>query len=315
MNPKVSVIIPTYNCAEYLPQAIESILAQTYKDYEIIVVDDGSSDGTDAVLAKYGDKIRCLRQENQGPGAARNSGIRNSRGTLVAILDADDKWFPQKLEIQCEYMASHEEIGLVFSDANSFDENGTKTVAYNRNYRRVFEGQVFDKLILKNFIGSNTIMVRKECLDEVGLFAENTMVAEDWHLWLRIAKRYFIGYIDQPLVMYRLSPGTLTANSAKAYPYRIQVMEEILSLYSDYFECRTWLVRRARGGVLMRYGYSLFDAGDYPEARRKLVMSVRHNPLQLKAYIYLLGLLVPKGLKGHISRLKARLGIAFMPAE
>lgn len=313
--PGISVIIPAYNCAGYLPEAIESVLAQTLEDYELIVVDDGSTDGTEKVVKRYGDRVRYLRQENRGPGAAKNLGIRNCRGSLIATLDADDKWRPEKLAIQYEYMSSHPEVGLVYSDASSFDAKGIRTIAYNKNYRRVFQGMVFDRLILKNFIASITIMVRKECLDRVGLFPENFMISEDWHLWLRIAREYPIGYIDQPLAMYRLQEKSLTWDYPRAYPDRMRVLDEMAALYPDYFERNKRLISKARGGVLMRYGYALFHAGDYGNSRTALLGSIRKDPLQLKSYLYLAGLLVPPWLRIYITRVKSRLGIKFMPAE
>lgn len=313
--PAISVIIPTYNCAGYLPEAIESVLAQTFKDYELIVVDDGSTDETGQVVQRYGDKVNYLCQENRGPGAAKNLGIHTSRGALIATLDADDMWRPEKLAIQYEYMSSHPEVGLVYSDASSFDENGIRTIAYNKKYRRVFQGRVFDKLILKNFIASITIMVRKECLDRVGLFPENFMISEDWHLWLRIAREYQIGYIDQPLAMYRLQEKSLTWDYPRAYPDRMRVLEEITALYPDYFERERRLLARARGGLLMRYGYSLFNYGDCGNARAAFAASIRNNPLQLNSYLYLAGSFVPRWLKIFIKRLKTRLGINFLPAE
>ncbi len=313
--PAVSVIIPTYNAAEYLSKAIESVLAQTFKDYELIVVDDGSTDDTEEVVRRFGDRVKYLRQENRGPGAAKNLGIKNSRGSLIATLDADDRWFPHKLAVQFAYMKEHSEAALVYGNCSTFDEQGILTEAYDGIHRKVFSGDVFDKLILKNFIASITIMVRKSCLARVGLFPENFMISEDWHLWLRIAKEYPIGYIDEPLAMYRWQKKSLTWDYAKSYPYRLKVLDEISELYRDYFKSSKALLRRARSGLLMRYGYSLFNSGDYKNARNNFISSIRQNPIQLNSYLYLFGLLVPKILRLQIARLKSRLGIKFMPAE
>ena len=313
--PEISVIIPTYNAAEYLPEAIDSVLAQTFQDFELIVVDDGSTDGTEEVVRSYGDRVRYLRQENRGPGAAKNLGIKNSRGPLVVTLDADDRWLPHKLERQYEYMREHPEIGMVNTDFSTFNEKGVMTRHYNREYRKIYQGDIFDRLLQKNFVGSGVVMFRRECLDRVGLFPENFMISEDWHLWLRIAKEYRVGYIDEPMAMYRWQEKSLTWDYSRSYPDRIRVLDDIAGLYPDYFRRRGRLLRRARSGVAMRYGYSLFNSGDYRGAARQLLYSVKQNPFQLKSYIYLLGLLVPKKLKGWVTRLKGRMGLRFMPAE
>ncbi len=313
--PAISVIIPTYNAAEYLPEAIESVLAQTFKDYELIVVDDGSTDGTESVVKKFGDRIRYFRQENRGPGAAKNLGIRNSRGPLLATLDADDKWVPHKLQAQYEYMKAHPEAGMVNANVSTFDEKGIVTYEVDGTLRKTYQGWVFDRLIIQNFIASGTVMFRKECLDKVGLFPENYMISEDWHLWLRIAKEYPVGYINEPLGLYRWQEKSLTWDYAKAYPDRLAVLNEIISLYPDYFKNRKRLIRRAYGSLFMRYGYALFDRGDYADARAKFFVSIRNNPFQFKSYLYLLGLLVPKSLKSQITRIKRRTGIRFMPGK
>jgi len=269
------------------------------------------------VVEKYTDSVILFRQENQGPAVARNFGIDKARGELIAFLDGDDKWFPDKLKLQCDYMADHPEVGLVFSDGNTFTDEGIKTVAFDRVYRKIYQGNIFDRLLLKNYIPCIAVMVRKKCLDKVGLFPENfdKATSEDWHLWLRVAKEYRIGYIAQPLVMYRWKPGSLTDDYVYAYPYRLMVLDEITALYPGYFKTRRDLVRCAYSGLLMRYGYALFKSDDYKTAAKKFILSIHQNPLQLKSYLYLVGLLLPRGITKHIARLKIRLGIKFMPAE
>jgi glycosyltransferase involved in cell wall biosynthesis len=313
--PEVSVIIPTYNSAHFLPEAIDSVLAQTFRDYELIIVDDGSTDDTEEVVKRYGDKIKYLRQENRGPGPAKNTGIKNSRGPLIATLDADDKWLLDKLEVQVEYMRSHPQIGLVYGNVSTFDDRGVITEAYDGTHRKVYQGEVFDQLLLQNFISSITIMVRRESLEKVGMFPEDVMISEDWHLWLRIAKEYPIGYIDRPLALYRWQTQSLTWDYAKSYPDRIKVLEKIIGLYPDYLAHRKGLVRQARSKMMMRYGYALFSSGDYAQAREKLINSIQTKPLQIKPYLYLIGTLIPKGLRKHLTKAKSRLGIKFMPAE
>jgi glycosyltransferase involved in cell wall biosynthesis len=122
--PKVSVVIPTYNCSSYLKEAVDSVLNQTYRNYEVLVVDDGSSDGTRCTLEPYLDTINYIYQENRGAPAARNTGIRAATGEFIALLDADDVWLPEKLQLQMEYFESHENCSLVYTDMKTFDEHG-----------------------------------------------------------------------------------------------------------------------------------------------------------------------------------------------
>lgn len=316
-RPRVSVIIPTYNCREYISEAIESVFQQTFTDYEIIVVDDGSTDGTESKVAEYLDRVILLRQENRGPAVARNRGIRAARGELIAFLDGDDIWYPDKLAAQVEFMDSHPEVALVYADCTTFDKQGVKTVGYDRTHREVYSGWVFDQLFVKNFIACITVMLRKKCLDEVGLFPENfdKATSEDWHLWLRIAKDHRVGYIDRPMVKYRWKQNSLTGDYTYAYPYRLMVLDDMVALYPDYFRRHPGLLRRAYGSVLMRYGYALFKAGQEMEAKNHLDSSIRCQPLQFKAYLYRLGLAVPPSGRRLIVRVKSILGWRFMPAE
>lgn len=313
--PAISVIIPTYNAANFLREAIDSVLAQTFQDFELIVVDDGSQDDTELVAQEYGDRLTYIRQDNRGPGAAKNTGIKNSRAPLIATLDADDKWLPLKLERQYEYMSKHPEIGMVNGNFSTFNENGIVTYLVDGNLRKTYQGYIFDKLIIKNFIASGVVMFRRECLDKVGLFPEDFKISEDWHLWLRISKEYKVGYIDERMAMYRWQNQSLTWNYAKSYPDRLGVLDEIISLYPDYFRTKKWLVRKAYESLFIRYGYALYNYGDYRNARQKFFRSLRYNPIQYKSYLYLLAVIVPSRLKQSLLSAKRKLGIRFMPAE
>src|SRR3990170_3473675 len=147
---KVSVIIPAYNSARFLPEAIESVLAQTYKDYGIIVIDDGSTDNTKETLEPYFDKIKYIYQQNQGAASARNTAIRHSQGEYIAFLDADDVWLPEKLHIQVEYLNNNPGIAMVYSPSVTISEDGGLTDKKNKNMG-LPSGDVFDMLFLRNF--------------------------------------------------------------------------------------------------------------------------------------------------------------------
>jgi len=203
MNPVVSVIIPTLNRASILPRAIGSVLAQTFSQWELIIVDDGSTDTTDEVLALYKEDPRITiyrHTENQGTSVARNTGITHSSGRYIAFLDSDDVWEPTKLEKQVDVLERKDaSVGLVYSGAK-FIEADTKRV---RIKHANAEGDIFLDEIAYNPIGSpSRVMIRRQCIEKVGVFDILFKSHEDWDLWIRIAKQYSCACIDEPLVQY-----------------------------------------------------------------------------------------------------------------
>lgn len=222
----VSIIIPAYNSARFLPEAIESVLAQTYKDYEIIVVDDGSTDNTKEVLKPYLDKIKYVYQENRGAASARNTGIKHSQGEYIAFLDADDVWLPEKLHIQADYLDNNQEIAMVYSQSLWMSEDG-RLLTGKKSRHRIPSGDVFNILFFKNFIFTPTVMVRKRILGTVGLFNESFVSTEDRDLWLRIAREFKVFGISKYLCKTRQTPGSLIrSNKESVYKYRRLVIEQ-----------------------------------------------------------------------------------------
>lgn len=211
---RVSVIIPAYNYANYLPEAIQSVLNQTFRDFELLIVDDGSTDNTSEVIQGFAHnpKVRHVYQENQGLAAARNTGIRNTHGELVAFLDADDEWLEQKLERQVEVMDSKPEVGLVYTDIYFTDGQGK--VLTDRQWARRRRQTVFEDLLFSNVItgsGSSSV-VRRECFDKVGSFDESFRSLEDLDLWLRIARHYEFERVDERLTKIRHHESNMQVN-------------------------------------------------------------------------------------------------------
>ncbi|WP_432401160.1 glycosyltransferase [Wukongibacter sp. M2B1] len=200
---KVSVIIPTYNYGKYICDAVDSILKQTYTDYEIIVVDDGSTDGTDDILKKYGDILSYYYIKNQGPAAARNFGIEKSKGKYISFLDADDAFLPEKLDIQVDILENNRDTGLVHSDF-LYVNNTLASVYYHfRCKKKSSHAEALQYLWHNNYINTSTVMIVKDYLSEVGLFNSSYRYAEDYDLWLRLGKYYEFYCIHQPLVKTR----------------------------------------------------------------------------------------------------------------
>ncbi len=206
---KVSVIILTYNRADRLTEAIESVLNQTFRELELIIVDNYSSDNTQsAVKAFHDERIRYFKNENRGfLGINRNFGIEKSKGEYIAFLDDDDLWLPEKLEKQVELMDSNKELGLVYTDCYIMDDSGSLQEKSYFSYRGPVRGAVLKGLLQENTIAILTAMVRKIALDKVGGFNTKYIIAQDYDLWLRIAQQYPIDFINEPLAKYRVHLG------------------------------------------------------------------------------------------------------------
>ena len=203
-QPQVSVIIPVYNGSKYIRAAVDSALAQDFKDFEIIVADDGSTDDTLSLLESYGNKIRVLKFEHKGISATRNAAIARSGGEYIALLDSDDLWEPKKLGLQVGYLDKHPDCALVYSYSSNFtnkDEGGVSVVM-----KIDLEGHCFKDMFLKGGLVNSTIMYRRSVFDAVGGYDENLVAMEDYELNLRIARTNTIGRVPQGLVRRRIHP-------------------------------------------------------------------------------------------------------------
>jgi glycosyltransferase involved in cell wall biosynthesis len=215
------VVIPAHNAERYLAETLESVRAQTFSDYEILVIDDGSTDRTAEIAAGYSG-VTLLSQNNRGAAAARNAGIRTARGQFVAFLDADDIWVPSKLEKQAANLLRNPQTAWIYSDALVFD--GSAGLAGRRIGKRIrlYEGDIWRPLLLRNFIASATPVVIRTALIEAGLFDESRErnVIEDWTLWLRIAERHPITLIDEPLARIRMHANNSSRKADPGVMYR-----------------------------------------------------------------------------------------------
>jgi len=208
-NPTVSVIIPTYNRAHLIGRAIQSVLDQTYQDFEIIVVDDASTDNTEEVVSNFDDeRIRYIRlKENSGGSAApRNTAIRTARGEYIAFQDSDDEWLPEKLEKQMRLFEIQPlEVGVVYTGFWKIWGHRKIYIPSPGITRK--EGNIHDGLLAQNFVAAPVAVVRKECFRKVGGFDEELPTLMDWELWIRISKCYRFRCIDEPLVISYYTPG------------------------------------------------------------------------------------------------------------
>jgi glycosyltransferase involved in cell wall biosynthesis len=201
VSPTISVIIPVYNRQAFIGEAIQSVLDQTCSDYEIIVIDDGSTDETAGVVRRFDDRrIHYIYQDNQGVAAARNHGLRIAQGEYIAFLDSDDLFLPEKLETQLAYLRQNPNVGLVYTAYTALDvQNNHKTT-----HRADLRGDVYARLLRNCPIATPTVMIPRRVLEHAGTFDESLHLGEDVDLYIRIARHYEIGAINQPLTEVRL---------------------------------------------------------------------------------------------------------------
>lgn len=216
-NQMVSVIIPTYNRAASIGNSIQSVLNQTWQNYEIIIVDDGSTDNTRQVVEHFDDdRIRYICMEkNGGASRARNEGIRQAKCEFIAFLDSDDEWMPQKLEKQMQViLQAPEKVGLVYCRMRGLRKDGKFIYCPELSLKKEqLEGNLLANLVGSNVIGTPAMLIRKKCLDQTGGFDEGLRCLEDWELVLRIAEKWEIGFVDEILVEVHFSEGSVSGNS------------------------------------------------------------------------------------------------------
>lgn len=227
---KVSIIIPAYNSAEYIKQAVDSALGQTYKNVEIVVVDDGSTDNTAGVLAPYikENNIKYIHQENEGAGMARNKGINNSSGEIVAFLDADDIWMPDKLEKQIPLL-SNPDIGVVYSDIEIFGDSFV-ALRHSEIASGFYRGNILKHLIKGNFIPTSSVVMRRSIFGIIDGFADNSRfyTVEDYEFWLRVATITKFDYVSDSLVKYRVHKDQLSGSRVKTHASLARLYKSLL---------------------------------------------------------------------------------------
>jgi glycosyltransferase involved in cell wall biosynthesis len=232
--PRVSVIIPSYNRADLVREAVESVLAQTYRDFEIIVADDGSTDHTAEIMMQFGAAVTYLLLPHKGqPAATRNSGLRAARGEFVAFLDSDDMFLPDKLAVQAAALESHPEVGMVYSNGRFFRDNPARPTGYVQDGLPTPSRQVFAELLRGNFLAPAVVLIRHSCLDRVGLFDERPdfLAVEDYDLWLRIAAQFQVLYVPGEVAAIRRHQQSISRDTAILRSRVLQVLAKADALY------------------------------------------------------------------------------------
>ncbi|MEW6125985.1 MAG: glycosyltransferase [Acidobacteriota bacterium] len=302
-HPLVSVIIPTYNNARFLSECLDSILHQTYGNFEILLVDDGSTDDTEAVIQPYLESLRYFRKANGGPSSARNLALTQARGEFIAFQDADDIWVKDKLELQVDYLRQNAHVGVVFTDSARFDTEGGFRPSFRETYGYVPNENIFEELLVNHFIAMPSVMVRRRCLDEVGLFDESLTGAEDYNLYLRLAKKYQFGFLDKVLVHVRLHGASLSDNLEQMCRDEIKNLDKISTMFPDAAIPK----RKLAGRIYARFGRYYFSQQRFAEARRCFRQAFRHWPWQAGSLPFFLIAALPDRLRHRVLSLNKSL--------
>jgi glycosyltransferase involved in cell wall biosynthesis len=272
--PKVSVVIPAYNAMRYLPETIDSVLKQTFTDFELIVINDGSSDNIIEWFSEVNDpRFRLISQENQGMANARNTGILQARGEYIAFLDADDLWKETKLEKQVLCLNENPSVGLVYTWTEFINSNGERT---KFTVAHTSKGNIWEQIIVEDVVGSgSSAMVRACCFDKVGLFDPSVAIAADFDMWVRIAYVYEITVVKEFLLLYRQHENNASKNRLEMINIHAQVIEKnFRGVPLDSF----YLRNRAYGNLYRYQSWLAVQDGNYKEAIYLLNQAILHYP-------------------------------------
>ncbi|QLE56154.1 glycosyltransferase family A protein [Nostoc sp. TCL26-01] len=316
--PKVTVVIPSYNGMKYLPATVESVLQQTFRDIEILIINDGSTDNIIEWATQITDpRVRLISQENQGLSGARNTGIINAAGEYIAFIDADDLWLPTKLEKQVQCLDNSPQAGLAYTWTAWTDETGKPTGVVVASH---VEGDVWEQMVVNDKISNgSSAMVRRVCFDKVGLFDRELTSSEDRDMWIRLAAHYHFAVVKEPLTLYRRHSQSMSKNRPK-------MLKNIRRVFEKTFESvpteLLYLRNRSYAWIFLYTAWTCMDEKNYQEAIKFRQQAILHYPqifftsycLRLSLAVLIMQLLGTQGydnlrsLTRHLRRLV--LGVA-----
>lgn len=272
--PKVSVVIPAYNAMTYLPQTLDSVMRQTFTDFEVLIINDGSKDNIIQWVSEITDpRVKLISHENQGLPGARNTGIAHAQGEYIAFLDADDLWESTKLEKQIQCFEEHLEAGVVYTWTLLVDEYGKPT---GRIFASQAEGNVWRQLLETDVISNgSSAMIRKDCFDIVGVFDRTLTSAEDLDMWLRIAVHYPFAVVKEPLTLYRQYSNSMSKNRQRMFQNLRTVVEKAFQTVPlEMLHLRN----PAYASITLNQAWWSVDEGDYTTARAWQKQAYLHYP-------------------------------------
>ncbi len=295
--PTVSVVIPTYNRANLVDKSILSVLNQTYDNFELIIVDDGSTDNTADVVNSFNDeRIRyILHEKNKGVAAARNTGIKFSIGDLISFLDDDDEWLPEKLEKEINVMKKSEpNVGVVYSGLCRIE--GNKKTYWPEPEHILREGNLSNELLKRNFV-HGLILIRRSCFEKVGLYDEDLRAVEDWDLNLRLSRYYKFKFIDEALIMSYRDDDGLSRNLS----LMLDCTEKIFKKHSSVFNKHKKAVAEIYGYIASQFCLE----GQLMKGRQCFSNAIKKNPVNIRYYSgYFASFLGLNGYKMFLSLLR-----------
>ena len=275
-SPLVSVITPTYNRADFIGAAVQSVLDQDYGNFEHLIVDDGSTDNTQEVLAPFlGDeRIHCFRQENQGQSTARNLALAHARGALICFLDSDNAWLPGKLQKQVEALRENPDVDVVYGDNIIINEAGEEI---SRNNMRRYSGFIAYEMLKDNCVSMNTAMARRRCFDEMDGMSGKRRVADDYDLWLRFSAKYRFLYLPEYFAWYRVMENQISSDKTARFESNEAIIRDFREQFPEALPARRF--DEAFAFFYTRKARYLAAVGKRTEALRTIGQALRYRPL------------------------------------
>lgn len=289
-QPLVSVVIATYNMGQYISQSIDSILQQTWSNLEVIVVDDGSTDNTPAVMEQYANnhKVRYIKNENQGQPKAKNCGIKATQGEYIAFCDADDFWETNKLELQMPLFANPK-VGVVYSEVSFIDENNKRFEKAEHEVRH--SGKITNQMLIENFVPFGTSVIRRACIEQDGIFDESFRMGIDWDLWLRYSINWEFCYCPEKTYVYRVWSGQMSNNYKGRYDHAFRILKKFEDNY--YANIDKKFLRLAWSDMFIRRGL-VYARNEKTKINpsKDILQGISLNPLDIAGWKALLKVVI-----------------------
>ncbi len=288
-EPLVSIITPTFNRADFINKAVNSVLAQTYNNFEFLIVDDGSTDSTRELVqpALADPRLQYFHQENQGQSIARNLALSKARGDFVCFLDSDNYWPAEKLSTQIELFRKHPEYDVIYGDIIVVDENDREIT--RRNMRR-YSGQIAKYMIRDNCVSMNTAMARRKCFEELGGMSGKRRVADDYELWLKFSAKYRCLYVPEFLAYYRVMDDQISSDKTRRFDSNWQIINDFRREFPDAMTEREF--DSGFAAFHRRKARYLASQGARAEAFSEMASALRLRPLERASWRSLAAVLV-----------------------
>ncbi|MEA5622625.1 glycosyltransferase family A protein [Nostoc sp. UHCC 0251] len=272
--PKISVVIPAYNAMTYLSETLDSVLSQAFIDFEVLIINDGSTDHIVSWASEITDpRVRLISQENKGLPGARNTGITYAQGEYIAFLDADDLWDPSKLKKQVDCFEKNPEVGLVYTWTTLIDSS-KRTLGIEFNWD--LEGRIWEQMLVTDVVGNgSSAMVRRACFNTVGNFDTSLTSVEDWDMWIRIAKHYPFAVVKEYLTLYRQHPNSMSKNRQKILHNLHTVIEKAFAAVPAHL---LYLKKRTYGHMNYCQAWVAMYAGDHKQAIHFRQQALLYDP-------------------------------------